>query len=428
MKFSYNWGLKDISFWAMVTFAAPIFAEEISLAPAVAPIEEEGKLTGFLKSIELSGFVDTYYSYSYSKPVDRRGSTAGFSQDGGHFLNEKGFDREDNSFSLDNVEISVFKPTTEKDPIGFGFTTNYGEIAQRLTFVNSHGRADGLGGAQDFTISQGFVTYKAPIGKGLDFKVGKFATWIGAELWESVDNPNYSRSLIYQNTNAFTNTGIAMSYPVLDNLTASLFFVNGWDTFVDNNSGKTVGYQFNWKIGQKTNLIFNGSEGPEQARDSHSYRHFWEVIFAFKPLDKTTINIDADWATEQGASQNLNSVILLNNNDPVTSVAYWDKDGNFHPSLGNPGNAKWGGVSTIINQEITDYFGIAVRGEYLYDKDGARLGVQGLDVLEGTLTFNCKIRENLLIRPEVRYDKANKNVWEGKNNNLTTLIGFSYLF
>ena len=45
-------------------------------------------------------------------------------------LDVRAFDREDNSFTLDNVEISVFKPSTEKDPIGFGFTTNYGEIAQ----------------------------------------------------------------------------------------------------------------------------------------------------------------------------------------------------------------------------------------------------------------------------------------------------------
>ena len=85
-------------------------------------------------------------------------------------MNVRAFDREDNSFTLDNVEISVFKQSTEKDPIGFGFTTNYGEIAQRITFVPSDGRVDGArGGECDFTISQGFVTYKAPIGKGIGF-------------------------------------------------------------------------------------------------------------------------------------------------------------------------------------------------------------------------------------------------------------------
>ena len=101
--------------------------------------------------------------------------------------------------------------------------------------------------------------------KVLDFKFGKFATWIGAELWESVDNPNYSRSLLYQNAIPFTNTGLAVSYPLLDKLTATGYLVNGWDTFVDNNNGKTLGYQFNWAIAENTNFIVNGSHGPEQA-------------------------------------------------------------------------------------------------------------------------------------------------------------------
>ena len=102
----------------------------------------------------------------------------------------------------------------------------------------SDGRVDGAGGGDDFTVSQGFVTYKAPVGKGLDFKFGKFATWIGAELWESVDNPNFSRSLLYQKAIPFTNTGLSMSYPLLDQLTATFYLVNGWDTFVDNNNSK----------------------------------------------------------------------------------------------------------------------------------------------------------------------------------------------
>ena len=203
MKNFYKLGLTGILCGAIVGFTAPIFAQVA--APAVAPTEEEGQIASFFKSVEVSGFIDTYYSYNYSRPNDRRGTTFGRFRDGGEgtfqgttdFVDVRAFDREDNSFTLDNVEISVFKPATEKDPIGFGFTTNYGEIAQRITFVpndtdNPNGRVDGAGGNQSFTISQGFVTYKAPVGKGLDFKFGKFATWIGAELWESVDNPNYS--------------------------------------------------------------------------------------------------------------------------------------------------------------------------------------------------------------------------------------------
>src|SRR5574342_742615 len=268
MKHLYKWGLASILYGAMASFTAPIFAQE-EAAPAVAPAEEEGKIASFFKSVEVSGFIDTFYMYNFSKPRDNLGSGGDFLRS--DLLEVRGFDREHNSFTLDNVEISVFKPTTEKDPVGFGFTTNYGEIARRLTFVPSElggfttgtslSRADGSARVDDddFTISQGFVTYKAPVGKGIDFKFGKFATWIGAELWESVDNPNFSRSLLYQNAIPFTNTGLAVSYPLLDKLTVTGYLVNGWDTFADNNDGKTLGYQFNWAVAENTSFIVNGS-------------------------------------------------------------------------------------------------------------------------------------------------------------------------
>ena len=73
------------------------------------------------------------------------------------------------------------------------------------------------------------------------------------------------------------------------------------------------------------------------------------------------------------------------------------------------------GFSGIVNQDITDSFGLALRGEYFDDNDGARLAVSGpLDIWEITLTANIKIRENLLVRPEIRYDEASQDVFDGR--------------
>lgn len=408
MKNLYILGLAGILCGAIAGFAGPLFAEEAGPMPAIAaPEAEEGKIANFFKSIEVSGFIDTYYSYNFSKPDDQRGSTPTFVRDGaeGDWIDVRSFDRENNSFTLDNIEISVFKPSTEQDPIGFGFTTNYGEIAQRLTFIPSDGRVDD----DDFTVSQGFVTYKAPIGKGIDFKFGKFATWIGAELWESVDNPNFSRSLLYQNAIPFTNTGLAVSYPVLDSLTVTGYLVNGWDTFVDNNDSKTLGYQFNWAINDKTNFIVNGSHGAEQDEDiadgaDGNMRHFWDLILALKPFEKTAFNLNFDFGTEEGAGGSA---------------------GGFLPG---EGNGKWWGFSGIISQDITDSFGLAFRGEYFDDNDGARIGVAHLRLWEITLTGNLKIKENLLVRPEVRYDEASEDIFNGHRGELTTAIDVAYLF
>lgn len=410
MKNLYHGGLPGIVCSAMICFAASVFAQET--APLSAP-SEESKIASFFKSVEISGFIDTYYSYNFSKPDDQRGSAGGFTRDAaeGDWIDVRAFDRENNSFTLDNIEISVFKPSTEKDPIGFGFTTNYGEIAQRITFVDSDGRRDGSDplSSQDFTVSQGFITYKAPVGKGLDFKFGKFATWIGAELWESVDNPNFSRSLLYQNAVPFTNTGLAISYPLLDQLTTSFYLVNGWDTFVDNNDSKTLGYQFNWKVSENTSFILNGVHGAEQNEDiapgaDNNLRHFWDVIMVFKPFEKTVFNLNFDFGTEADAA------------------------GSAGGSVAGHGNGKWWGFSGIVSRDITDYFGLALRGEYFDDHDGARLGVSALHLWEITLTVNFKIMENLLLRPEVRYDEGSRDIFGGHDNELTTAIDVAYLF
>lgn len=398
MKSIYTLGLGGILCGVLTAFAMPVFAEE-------------DKMANFFKSVEISGFVDTYYSYNFSRPGDLRGSTPGFTRDEaeGDWLDVRAFDREDNSFTLDNVEIAVFKPSTEKDPIGFGFITNYGEIAQRLTFVESNGRVDGASGGQSFTISQGFVTYKAPVGEGLDLKFGKFASWIGAEFWQSVDNPNFSRSLLYENAITWTNTGLAISYPLLDQLTPSLYFVNGWDTFVDNNNGKTVGYQFNWAVADSTNFIINGSHGPEQKDNSSNYRHLWDIVLATKPFEKTTFNLNFDFGTEENGANDV-----------------FGKD-TTNQRL-NYKNGNWWGFSGIISRDITDIVGIALRGEYFDDTDGARRGVDNLDIWELTFTTNIKIRESLLVRPEIRYDEANQGIFNGHNGELTTAIDLAYMF
>jgi hypothetical protein len=96
--------------------------------------------------------------------------------------------------------------------------------------------------------------------------------------------------------------------------------------------------------------------------------------------------------------------------------------------LPGDGNGKWWGFSGIVNQDITDYFGLAFRGEYFDDHEGARIGVSALHLWEITLTANFKIRENLLVRPEVRYDEASEDIFNGHQGELTTAIDLAYLF
>ena len=423
------------------------------------------------KGIKFSGFVESFYQYNTARPGDgnavagtsgRRGSTPTFFRP--NFLEIRGFDREDNSFTLNNIELHLYKEPTEDSPIGFRITTLYGEMAQRLTFVPTDNRVDG-GNNTMFTVGEGYTWWKIPLGKGLDFKFGKFATWIGAEVWEAQWNPNWSRSLLYNNAIPFTHTGLSLGYPVTDSLYFTLFLVNGWDTFVDNNKSKTVGTQTKYTIPDMPILhnafaILNTSHGPEQSGKFKSsalditgdgipdvgaisggsesnWRNFFDVIFQFDPMPWLRSNSNFDYGIEdypKGMAGGFGTLTFVGDNRT---------------------HRQWWGVAQIFQFFPQNRINFALRGEYFWDREGARNAVPlaifnpggtfpphtgiGVAIAEVTGTLNIKIRDKLWIRPEVRFDKitsasgtvgnpADMDLFSNKNNNTTFATAFTYEF
>ena len=64
-------------------------------------------------------------------------------------------------------------------------------------------------------VKQAYVDLKAPIGNGLDFKIGVWDTIIGYEVFESGNNPNFTRSYGYT-IEPTTHTGVLASYQFCD--------------------------------------------------------------------------------------------------------------------------------------------------------------------------------------------------------------------
>ena len=59
--------------------------------------------------------------------------------------------------------------------------------------MQSHNNTVGIA-ATDFSFKQAYVVLRAPVGNGIDFKIGTFDTCIGYEVFDGPANPNYSRS------------------------------------------------------------------------------------------------------------------------------------------------------------------------------------------------------------------------------------------
>jgi maltoporin len=94
-------------------------------------------------------------------------------------------------------------------------------------------------------------------------------------------------------------------------------------------------------------------------------------------------------------------------------------------------DSKWYGVAGYVKYDFTDFFSTSVRGEYFDDKDGVRTGIA--QKLKGiTLTPEFRIVKNLLLRPEYRHDRSNKNGFDSehvtfnKKNQDTIALGLMY--
>jgi len=184
--------------WTLALAAAGV----VSLGSVVQAEEAQHQVLTALSSTTLSGYVDT-------SAIWKPGTDHGGSRLPGHVFD--GADRMD-GFNLHAVKLTLEKPLDEgqwsagyKADLVFGPDANYYQ-----TTLNGGGLNTG-----DFAVKQGYVALRAPVGNGLDLKVGVFDTIIGYEVFESGSNPNFSRSYGYS-LEPTHHTGVLASYHVTD--------------------------------------------------------------------------------------------------------------------------------------------------------------------------------------------------------------------
>ncbi|HYJ47218.1 MAG TPA: outer membrane beta-barrel protein, partial [Pyrinomonadaceae bacterium] len=140
---------------------------------------QDGGILDFFRKVEVSGFIDGYYSYNFNKPSGRTNVL-------------RNFDTRNNEFALNLAEI-VFekKPDPADSRVGFRLDLDYGPATDMV-------HASEPGGREVYkVVQQAYGSYLAPIGTGLQVDVGKFVTMHGAEVIETKDNWNYSRGLLF---------------------------------------------------------------------------------------------------------------------------------------------------------------------------------------------------------------------------------------
>jgi hypothetical protein len=354
--------------------AAPAEAPQ-SVGDRLKSLEETIKATplfNFVKDWEFGGHVAVSYNYNFRNPNSHSNNAAD---------NEfyRVFDDRANQFTINQAELWVEKPTSDASPIGFGLDFVIGRDAKKI-------HSSGLGSEDDvFDLTQAYVTYKAPIGRGLDLKAGKFVTLHGAEVIRRTGNFHVSRSVQFGNAIPFTHTGILATYPFTDWLTVTGGIVNGWDNSDDENKDKSFTGMATVTPLENLTLSIRGAWGPETRFDGDTRtspkRGLIDFIATYKPIPPLTLMVNYDYGRQDEAFE----------------------DGGK--------SATWHAVSGYASYDVTDRFAVGVRGEYFRDEDGFRLGLdpntgKPFNVWEVTLTARYKLFEHLFASIEYRHDQA----------------------
>ncbi|TAK97200.1 MAG: hypothetical protein EPO07_13775 [Verrucomicrobia bacterium] len=132
-------------------------------------------------------------------------------------------------FNLDVVKLTIAKPLDASDEWSAGYNVDllFGPDAVGYN-PSTLGNSD-----SDFGIKQAYVNLRAPIGNGVEFKVGVFDTIIGYESFDAGSNPNYTRSYGYT-IEPTEHTGLLATYRISDLITVSGGIANTVDAGINN--------------------------------------------------------------------------------------------------------------------------------------------------------------------------------------------------
>lgn len=330
----------------------------------------------FFRNTEVGALVDAYYDFYSTKP-------SGDAQ----FRN---FDTKHNQFAFSMAQVWLAKPASADSRTGFKVKFNFGPAS---TLVNSFEP-----GSNEFiqNIEEGYLSYLAPLGKGVQVDVGKFVTQHGAEVIEAKDNWNYSRSLLFALAIPYYHSGVRVSYALNGKTTIMGAIVNGWNNVVENNSGKTIGAQIAFKPVAALSIVQNYMAGPEQPSNSDDWRHLSDSVVTWTMTPSLSVMGNYDYG-----------------NDTVAGSA-----------------GHWQGVAAYAKLQARKWIAVSPRFEWFDDPSGFTTGaVQTLK--EATGTIELKPSDSFIWRIEYRRDFSDAAVFKTESGTLKktqSSIGFGVLY
>jgi len=258
--------------------------------------------------------------------------------------------------------------------LGFGFRADlmYGvDAADTQSFGNPVNKTFDNDGSWDHG-QYGFAMpqlYGEVASGDWSLKVGHFYTLIGYEVVTAPDNFFYSHALTMFNSEPFTHTGALATYSASDDTSVYAGWTAGWDTGFDQlNGGSSFLGGFSTAVAENVTFTYIATAGEFGFR-GNGYSH--SLLFDVAVTDNLNYILQSD---------------LVSTNSPAVAT----------PTISNAGEDV--GINQYLLYTVDDKVKVGTRVEW-WKRDGN-------SQYAATFGVNITPMENLIIRPEWRYDWA----------------------
>jgi hypothetical protein len=303
--------------------------------------------------LNLSGYVDSYYFYNFNGTQTNLGASGV----------ERIFDHNANSFQVGMAQIKTTYTTNKVEGVidlAFG---NHGDLANYGNAVSPLGLEFGSSG---LAIKQAYIAWN--MSEKFTLTAGQYGTNIGYEVIDAPVNFNYSLSNLFGN-GPFYHTGIKLNYNHSERFGLMLGITNGLDTKEDFNKKKGIQSTVYLQPVSNWNLYLNYF-GSDEGSETKNYTQWFDLATTYQITEKFLVGLNA--------------------------------------TRGNNSIGKWAGAALYLNQKITEKFSLGARVEHFDNKEGGIYlvdsDVNGVSTTGVTLTGSFTLSENLLFKPEYRFD------------------------
>lgn len=237
----------------------------------------------------------------------------------------------------------------------------------------------------------------------LSGKIGHFYTPIGYESVMAPNNFFYSHAYTMQYGEPFTHSGALAIYKLGENTNLVGGLVNGWDGLDRVTDPLAYIGGITWTNGDDLSIAFTAISGEEpslvnsSAAGAFTPRHMYSLVVSYQINDCWTYVFQHDLGHQDDGAA-------------TTTVL---------PGIGLNPHAEWYGINQYLFRKINDCWSGGFRFEWFRDDDGVR--VTGLrpdlghplfavpgqfagNFYEMTAGLNWKPNNNVIVRPELRYD------------------------